>query len=85
VTIYKVTVLAILLYCSETWSLSPLASLCIDNKKLETTQMAILGRICGDKSWGVASTPFQDIQKKCEIPSLQQLITYHRLRWLGKV
>jgi hypothetical protein len=47
--------------------------------------MAILRRICGDKSWGVEATPYEDIRRKCQVPSLQQLITYHRLRWLGKV
>jgi hypothetical protein len=48
--------------------------------------MAILRRTCGDKSWGVQSTPYEDICKRCQPPSIQQLITYHRLRWyLGKV
>jgi hypothetical protein len=80
VTIYKVTILAILLNCSELWSIGPL-----DIKKLETTQMAILRHICGDKSWGVESTPYGDVRRKCQVPSIQQLITYHRLRWLEKV
>ena len=79
-TIYKVTVLTILLYCSETWSIGPK-----DVKKLETAQMTCLKRICGDKSWGRDSTPYIVIRKNCQTPTIQNLITYHRLRWLGKV
>jgi hypothetical protein len=79
-TIYKVTVLTILLYCSETWSVGP-----DDVKKLETAQMMCLRRICGDRSWGRDSTPYAVIRKKCQTPTIQNLITYHRLRWLGKV
>jgi hypothetical protein len=59
VTIYKVTVLAILVYRAETWSIGPL-----DIRNLKTTQMAILPRICGVKSWGVESTPYEDIRRK---------------------
>ncbi len=53
-TIYKVTVLTIMLYCSETWSIWPK-----DVKKLETAQMMCLRRICGDRSWGRTSTHLQ--------------------------
>ena len=79
-TIYKVTVLTILLYCCETWSIGPQ-----DVKKLETAQMMCLKRICGDRSWGRDSTPYEVIRTKCQTPTVQNLITYHRLRWLGKV
>jgi hypothetical protein len=79
-TIYKVTVLTILLYCSETWSIGPK-----EVKKLENAQMMCLRRICGDRSWGRDSTPYAVIRKKCQTPTIQNLITYHRLRWLGKV
>jgi hypothetical protein len=80
ITIYKVTVLTILLYCSETWSIGP-----DDVKKLETAQTMCLRRICGDRSWGRNSTPYAVIRKNCQTPTIQNLITYHRLRWLGKV
>jgi hypothetical protein len=80
ITIYRVTVLTILLYCSETWSIGP-----DDVKKLETAQMMCLRRICGDRSWGRDSTPYAVIRNKCQTPTIQNLITYHRLRWLGKV
>jgi hypothetical protein len=79
-TIYKVTALSILLYCSETWPIGP-----DEVKKLETVQMMCLRRICGDRSWGRDSTPYAVIRKKCQTPTIQNLITYHRLRWLGKV
>jgi hypothetical protein len=39
-TIYKATVLTILLYCAETWSIGP-----VDVKRLETAQMSCLRRI----------------------------------------
>ena len=74
------TVSAILSYCCETWSIGQQ-----DVKKLETAQMMCLKRICGDRSWGRASTPYAVIRTKCQTPAIQNLITYHRLRWLGKV
>jgi hypothetical protein len=79
-TIYKATVLTILLYCAETWSIGP-----EDVKKLETAQMSCLRRICGDRSWGPDSTPYAEIRRQCQMPSIGNLVSYHRLRWLGKV
>jgi hypothetical protein len=79
-TIYKATVLTILLYCAETWSIGP-----EDVRKLETAQMSCLRRICGDRSWGPDSTPCAEIRRHCEMPSIGTLISCHRLRWLGKV
>jgi hypothetical protein len=47
--------------------------------------MSCLRRICGDRSWGPNSTPYAEIRKQCQMPSIQNLINYHRLQWLGKV
>jgi hypothetical protein len=54
-------------------------------KNLETAQMPCLRRICGDRSWGPDTTPYAEIRRQCQMPSIQNLISYHRLRWLGKV
>ncbi len=56
-----------------------------DVRKLETAQMSCLRRICGDRSWGPDSTPYAEIWRHCEMPPIGTLISYHRLRWLGKV
>lgn len=42
-------------------------------------------RICEDRFWGRDSTPCEAIRKKCQTPTQQNLITYHRLTWLGKI
>ncbi len=79
-TIYKATVLTIPLCCVETQSIGP-----EDVRKLEIAQMSCLRRICGDRSWGPFSTPYAEIRRQCEMPFIATLISYHRLRWLGKV
>jgi hypothetical protein len=50
-TLYKVIVRTVLLYCAETWPVAP-----ADVNKLETAQMPCLRRICGDGSWGADCT-----------------------------
>jgi hypothetical protein len=60
-TIYKGTVLTILLHCAETWSIGP-----ADVKKLGTAHMPCLRRICGDRSWGPDSTPLPPLMLKSE-------------------
>ncbi len=70
----------ILLYCSETRPIKH-----DDVSKLETAQMVRLRGICSDNSWGTDSTPCAVIRKKCQTTTIQNLITYHRLRWLGIV
>ena len=79
-TLYKVIVRTVLLYCAETWPIGP-----ADVNKLETAQMSCLRRICGDRSWGPDCTPYAELRGRCQVPSIKNLIAYHRLRWLGKV
>jgi hypothetical protein len=64
-TMYKATVLTILLHCAETWSRGP-----ADVQNLETAQMLCLCRICGYRSWGPDSTPLltSEANVKC-LPS----------------
>jgi hypothetical protein len=69
----------VLLSCSETWT-----TYTVDLQRLETIQMSRLRRICGDSSWGPKSTPYAELRRRCQIPSIQNLVTYHRLQWLGK-
>ncbi len=35
--------------------------------------------------WGPECTPYAELRRQCQVPSIGNLITYHRLRWLGKV
>jgi len=79
-TLYQVIVRTVLLYCAETWPVGP-----ADVNKLDTAQMSCLRRICGDRSWGADCTPYAELRRQCQMPSIENLITYHRLRWLGKV
>ncbi len=46
--------------------------------------MSCLRRICGNRSWGPDSTRYAEIRRQCQMPSIWSLISYHRLRWLGK-
>ncbi len=79
-TIYRATVLNILLCCAGTWSIGP------ENvKEIETAQMSFFRCICGDRSWGPESTPNAEIRRECQMTSIGNLFSYHRLRWLGKV
>jgi hypothetical protein len=47
--------------------------------------MSRLCRICGDRSWGADCTPYAELRRQCQVSSIENVITYHRLRWLGKV
>ncbi len=78
--LYKVTIRTILLYCSEPWTTGT-----ADLQRFETTQMSCLRHIYGDRSWGPESTPYAELRTRCQMPSIRNLVTYHRLRWLGKV
>jgi hypothetical protein len=79
-TLYHVIVRTLLLYCAETWPIGP-----ADVNQLETAQMSCLRHICGDRSWGLDCTPYAELRRQCQVPSIGNLITYHRLLWLGKV
>ena len=52
-------------------------------KKLEKVQMYCVRRICGLSAWGTESN--HEIRVKYGIPSIENIIRYHRLRWLGHV
>ena len=75
---YKTLVRSILLYCVETWPVTE-----EQVKKLETMQMYCIRRICGYKLWGTESNA--EIRAKHDIPAIQNLVRYHRLRWFGHV
>ncbi len=70
-TIYKATVLTILPYCAETWSIGPEDVI----EKLETAQMSCLCRVCGDRPWGPGSTPCAEIWRQCQMPSIGNLVS----------
>jgi hypothetical protein len=75
---YKTLVRSVLLYCAETWPATN-----EDVRKLEAVQMYCVRRICGYSAWGTESN--EEIRVKHEIPSIENVIRYHRLRWLGHV
>ena len=75
---YKTLVRSVLLYCAETWPVTN-----EEVRKLEKVQMYCVRRICGYSAWGTESN--QEIRVKHEIPSIENVIRYHRLRWLGHV
>jgi hypothetical protein len=75
-TLYQV-VRTVLLYFAETWPIGP-----ADVNNLETAQMLCLRRICGHRSWGPDCTPYADLRRQFQVPSIGDLITYHRLWWL---
>lgn len=77
--IYRVTVKAILLFCSETRVMGP-----ADGKELESAQIRVLQRICGNKSRRPDSTKYAEILQLCQVPSIRNIFVYHRLTWLGK-
>jgi len=63
---------------SETWPVTN-----EEVRKLEKVQMYCVRRICGYSAWGTESN--EEIRVKHEIPSIENVIRYHRLRWLGHV
>jgi hypothetical protein len=78
-TIYKAIVRSILLYGVETWPISM-----EDVKRLETAQMGFVRRICGYPLWEPGPS-FQEVRARYELPSIKDMIRYHRLRWFGHV
>ena len=69
---------SVLQYCAEPWPAT-----IEDESKLETVQMYCVRRLCGYSAWGTESN--QEIRVKHDIPSIENVIRYHRLRWLGHV
>ena len=78
-TFYKTIVRSILLYGVETWPISM-----EDVKRLETAQMGFVRSKCGYPLWEPGPS-FQEIRARYELPSIKDMIRYHRLRWFGHV
>ena len=77
IAVYKAVVLPCMLYATGTWAALPRHV-----HKLEVAHNAWLGKILGVTI--MHHVPVTALRKRCaNIPSMSQLITIYRLRWLG--
>ncbi len=75
---YKAIVLATLLYGCESWAVSK-----DQLQKLGTFHMRCLRRICGLTLWQRKRN--QDILAACKMETIEALVKFRRLRWLGHI
>ena len=78
ISVYKSVVLASLLYGGETWAWSQVAI-----RPLATFHMRCLRKLCGVTRWHKISNT--DILSRCSMESVDTLLRFRRLRWLGHI